>query len=224
MAVPLSRNMRDNLADEYDFVNAIPNIWSDQTWIPQDLLETAALAQHHGIPTRLLDWTYDLYIALHFGFRDAIGKEGNLVIWALNKDHLSFLKLTANRVNVEFITPHYANNPNLHAQQGLFTHWPIAVESAKRMGESVLSEGRVKLVDRRPLDELIGERLGNEPEVNIFIRVVLPCSEAIRGCHILDRLGYNIARLFPGYGGVAKQILSSPQLRAPTTSDAGMTE
>ena len=210
LEVPLSPRVRQNLAAEADSLDEISRILYDQIWISPDLYETAALAQHYGVPTRLLDWTHDLCVALHFAFRDANGKDGSLAIWALNKEYLSSLKPTVKRTNVEFITPHYASNPNLNAQQGLFSHWPIEVPSMK----SIVLRGRPKLVDRRPLDELIEAQLVDEPEVNVLTKFVLPCSEAVSGCKVLDRLGYSVAKLFPGYGGVAREILSRPHLRA----------
>lgn len=207
LAVPLSNRVRANLAQEFDMLGIVaPH--AEDSWIPTDLYETAALAQHYGVPTRLLDWTYDLFIAMYFAFREAIDCEGKLVIWALNKEHLSFLKPTVNRVNVEFITPHYAGNPNLNAQKGLFTHWPVStppmVVEMQRMSEGIITK-----VDRTPLDELVGAQMKTaEGEINIFKRLVLPCSEARKGCSILDKLGYDSARVFPGYGGVAEHLLS----------------
>ncbi|WP_313416865.1 FRG domain-containing protein [Pseudomonas oryzihabitans] len=208
LPVPISPRVREDLASESATILSFKADSSD-TWIPADLHEAAALAQHYSMPTSLLDWTYDIFVAMHFAFKGAVEKKDNLCIWALNMSKLAFLKPTVASVGIDFVTPHYAGNPHLNAQKGLFTHIP---ESFPHLAHIQADPDKARFfyeeVDRRPLDDRLRERIDIEKiDFNVFKKFLLPCSEARKGLQILRKLGYDESRIYPGYKGVAEQLL-----------------
>lgn len=208
LSVPLASELRSNLALDWGSVINLSNAKNEIEWIPESLWEITALAQHYGLPTRFLDWTYDPFIATYFAARPSVKSEvgGKLNVWGLNKESIGILKMLSGKIfPLNFVTPHYSSNPNISAQKGLFTH----------LSTKIGFLGHVEQ-ERKPLDEMLKTLLSEDfyKERDVFVKLTLPNSQACEAFRLLTNFGYGSARVFPGYDGVVKQLEDQVALRS----------
>ncbi|MAN99778.1 FRG domain-containing protein [uncultured Roseovarius sp.] len=198
--VPKSDRVRARLASTFDMFNNVR--LHPEKWLPNDLLELAGLAQHYGLPTRLLDWSYDPLIAAYFAAASA-KPDKYLSVWALDADAMIYMNETVHRSPLNIVTPPYHGNPNLAAQSGIFTSWSVVVRNP------LVLDGNSPFVERRSLDTLIKTHTSNNSwnfHRSAFMKFRLPSTHATDVLKILERAGYGPSRIFPGYGGVAKEV------------------
>lgn len=218
LKVPVSERLRKRLHQKVDFQTMSSWIDGDR-WLPDDMLEVAALAQHYGVLTRLLDWTYDPLVAAFFASKPPGTLEGDLCIWGFKEDKVGVIEHYGEDFPLRIVTPHYEYNPNLAAQNGLFTHWAHRVPSVGSLSSGVVKEQ--PLVDRRPLDVLLVDYVSRLNEVDgegLFVKLILPNSQSLELARLLRDFGYGPAKIFPGYEGVAMELKERPIFKAAKES------
>jgi hypothetical protein len=188
-----------------------------ENWMPYDLFAIAGLAQHYGLPTRLLDWTYDYKVGLYFavsGLYSEKNRNADAVLFAINYFYFKLIDAIYDGGPLQFFRPDYFGNPNLAAQKGLFSVWQILQNPLKKEDPKRLYPiPKDMLVDRRSLDEILMDYITRSKEgTQIFknnkmlYKFIIPgkLKKDIMKQLALD--GYTEENLFPGLNGVSLAI------------------
>ncbi|HJO93701.1 MAG TPA: FRG domain-containing protein [Victivallales bacterium] len=174
-----------------------------------------ALAQHYGLPTRLLDWTYSPYVALHFATADTRKSDQDGVIWCVNyqkareflPDKLKFaihdqgFKFTVNSLNKGAVSLKQLEQ----LDKELGDSFVIFIEPPSLDSRIVNQYALFSMMSSSSslLDNWLEK---NDHKKNLYTKIIIPSKLKWQIRDHLDQANINERMLFPGLDGLCQWL------------------
>ena len=168
-------------------------------------LEVLFIMQHYGLPTRLLDWTENPFVALYFALVKCRRNAPNTdpAVWMLRPKRLNDVSLRGSSKRRDIIL-----TPDHESLLGYFPgdvsrDRPVAMFGVHNSTRIVAQRGVFVLfgADEKPMDEQ-----GDISDVSIMERITIPKTHASEIFASLFQLGFTDSVVFPDLDGLAREI------------------
>jgi len=170
--------------------------------------KTLAIGQHHGLPTRLLDWTYSPLVALHFATEDMSKMSEDAVVYMLD------LSITNEKLP-NAIKPLIKNeNSFVFTSDMLTSNFRTLKEFDKISKNDFLAFFEPPAIDSRIVNQFGLFSITNGARVNIeglleqnnAIKLIIPSEKKMQLRDYLDQMNINERILFPGLDGLSSWL------------------
>ncbi|MCF7858795.1 MAG: FRG domain-containing protein [Candidatus Cloacimonetes bacterium] len=169
-----------------------------------------SVAQHHGLPTRLMDWTYSPYIAMHFATENIEKYDLDGVIWAV--DYIEVNRFVPERLKIEL----EKEGANVFTSKMLIKHLNSLSDFSKVSDEDFVLFIEPPSIDDRFINQFAFFSISSNPQLamdewlkkhpEIWMRIIIPKEMKWEIRDKLDQANITERVLFPGLDGLSQWL------------------
>ena len=172
--------------------------------------EWLTVAQHYGLPTRLMDWTYSPFVAMHFATASVDEMNIDGVIWAVNyvKTHQLLpeklrLGLQAEGANIFTVEMLSEQIVSLEELDNLSDTCVVLFFEPPSMDDRIVNQYALFSIMSDP-KEILDVWLSKNPD--LYRKIIIPSELKWEIRDKLDQANITERVLFPGLGGLSRWL------------------